>query len=343
MARRRGRKTTRNVTIGAVITVAAIGYIMIRWSGAKPQTAAGTSTNTLGSGIPLTGMSDQNGGMAGHSAHKAIADDGELQQSTTADMQTERRTDRFSQGLRLYELAQQNESKGDLVSARTQYNQALKIGLPSEQQRAARSRLVQMADEMLFGPKRHKGDPLVSHYVVQKGDNLAKIAKEFKVTADLLARINRLKDKNRIRAGQNLKVLHGPFHAEILKSKHVMNVFLQDSCVRQYKVGLGDEGSTPSGEWLVSTKLVNPTYYPPRGGKIIHADDPENPLGERWIGLEGLSGESAGQERYGIHGTNDLSTIGKNESLGCVRMSNDEVEMLYDMFVEQHSRVLILD
>ena len=122
-----------------------------------------------------------------------------------------------------------------------------------------------------------------------------------------------------------------------------MYVFLQETFVRQYTVGLGLEDGTPTGEWSVTDKLVNPPYYSPRGEGIIAADDPDNPLGERWIGLRGVSGEAVGQQRYGIHGTHDPSTIGKNESLGCVRMYNEDVEALYDMLVSQHSRVIIVE
>jgi lipoprotein-anchoring transpeptidase ErfK/SrfK len=111
--------------------------------------------------------------------------------------------------------------------------------------------------------------------------------------------------------------------------------------VHQFPVGLGLDGSTPRGEWRVRTKLLNPTYYPPRGGDIIAADDPRNPLGERWIALEGLSGEALGQQRYGIHGTIEPESIGREESLGCIRMYNEDVQQLYTYLVEKHSTVTI--
>lgn len=78
-------------------------------------------------------------------------------------------------------------------------------------------------------------------------------------------------------------------------------------------------------------KVVNPTWYPSEGG-IVPPDDPRNPLGTRWIGIGGS---------YGIHGTRDPDSIGKAESRGCIRMRNRDVEELYDMLIEEHSRVLI--
>ena len=242
-----------------------------------------------------------------------------------------------------FELAQTSESRGDSLQARGQYNQALRSGLPPDMQEQARTRLTQLAQQMIFGAQRHKDDPLVSAYIVQPGDTMGKIARKYKVTDDLLASINGLKNKNMIRAGQTLKVLHGPFHVEIFKGRHLLDVFLQDTFIRQYHVGLGTDDSTPGGQWSIKNKLRNPTYYSPRGEGIIAADDPENPLGERWIGLEGLSGESLEHKRYGIHGTNDPASIDKDESLGCVRMHNQDVEALYDMLVETHSRIIIFD
>ena len=66
-------------------------------------------------------------------------------------------------------------------------------------------------------------------------------------------------------------------------------------------------------------------------------------MGERWLGLEGVSGEAAGQLRYGIHGTNDPVYVGQSMSMGCIRMYNEDVEWLYDMLVEEHSQVIIKD
>jgi hypothetical protein len=251
--------------------------------------------------------------------------------------------ERSAEAVRLFELARQGASTGDRLDVRTRLNQALRIGLPSDKEIQACSQLAQMAEEMIFGPKRDHRDPLVASHVIQPGDTLGKVAREYHVTANLLAAINGIKDKNRIRAGQNLKVVRGPFHVRIFKNRHVMHVFLQDTFVRQYTVGLGLDNGTPTGEWAVTDKLVNPPYYSPRGEGIIAADDPENPLGERWVGLRGVSGEAVGQQRYGIHGTHDPSTIGKNESLGCVRLYNEDVEALYDMIVPEHSRVIIVD
>jgi lipoprotein-anchoring transpeptidase ErfK/SrfK len=113
--------------------------------------------------------------------------------------------------------------------------------------------------------------------------------------------------------------------------------------VTTFPVGLGKDDSTPTGTFLVEPqkKLKNPTYYSPRGEGVIDADDPKNPLGERWVGLTGIDGHAIGKESYGIHGTIDETSIGKMESMGCIRMHNADVEWVFDLMVEGKSLVIV--
>lgn len=83
-----------------------------------------------------------------------------------------------------------------------------------------------------------------------------------------------------------------------------------DVIVRSYPIGLGGE-KTPEGSFYISEKVKNPN------GR----DDGE--FGSRGMTLSGT--------RYAIHGTNEPDSIGKDESLGCVRMLQEDVEELYDL------------
>ena len=234
-------------------------------------------------------------------------------------------------------------AKGDLLAARTYFSEAMQAGVSGAQAQLIRAELTRIGNETIFSPRTLEGDPLVGRYIIQTGDSLGKIAKANKISDDLLAAINGIRDKNRIRAGQTIKVITGPFTAAVHKKSYTLDVFLGGTLVKHFKVGLGLDGSTPIGEWQIATKLKNPTYYPPRGGTIVGADDPKNPLGERWIGLRGISGEAMGQLRYGIHGTIEPDSIGRNMSMGCIRMYNEDVEALYDYLVEKHSHVSVTD
>lgn len=80
---------------------------------------------------------------------------------------------------------------------------------------------------------------------------------------------------------------------------------------------------TPMGLFYVDEKEVNPEWLDPKD-KTKKADgaSPDNPLGYRWIGLN--------REYYGIHGTNAPWAIGEFVSNGCIRMFEEDVELLYD-------------
>ncbi|MFD3447831.1 L,D-transpeptidase [Microbacteriaceae bacterium 4G12] len=93
---------------------------------------------------------------------------------------------------------------------------------------------------------------------------------------------------------------------------------------RVFPVATGKtEELTPEGEFDVVAKVKNPYY----SKHHIPGGSPKNPLGTRWIGFnaKGTSGD-----KYGIHGTNNPSSIGKYISQGCVRMYKQDVEFLYD-------------
>lgn len=231
--------------------------------------------------------------------------------------------------------------KSDWLTARNIYVDASKRELTSAQRILVREKLAHIAQETIFSSRITPNDPLVDRYVVQAGDHLERVAVAHKITVDLIARTNALPDRNMIRIGQTLKVIKGPFRAVVNKNEYTLDVYLGDVFLKELKVGLGADDSTPTGEWVVVNKLRNPRYYPPRGGKVIDADDPKNPLGEFWIGLEGTKGEALGQQRYGIHGTIEPDTIGQCASMGCVRLGDADIEALYAYLVERHSTVTV--
>jgi len=75
-----------------------------------------------------------------------------------------------------------------------------------------------------------------------------------------------------------------------------------DVVIRGFPVGIGRMvTATPTGEYTIINKQANP------GG----------PFGAFWMGLS--------KPHYGIHGTNNPSSIGHLVSQGCIRMLNPDV------------------
>jgi L,D-transpeptidase ErfK/SrfK len=106
-------------------------------------------------------------------------------------------------------------------------------------------------------------------------------------------------------------------------------LYKNGSIEKFYPVAIGSPGQwmTPVGDTTIIVKAVNPTWFPPawanREEPVLPG--PENPLGDRWMGL-GLPG-------YGIHATNNPSSIGLATSHGCIRMYP---EMAHDLFERVH-------
>jgi L,D-transpeptidase ErfK/SrfK len=103
--------------------------------------------------------------------------------------------------------------------------------------------------------------------------------------------------------------------------------FLEDSkVVSKYPIGIAKskEFLTPIGTYKVETKDIDPGWINPFNQTKL-APGKDNPLGTRWIGFY-----SQNNSEYGIHGTNNPDSIGKNVSHGCIRMLNADVEDLFN-------------
>jgi lipoprotein-anchoring transpeptidase ErfK/SrfK len=97
---------------------------------------------------------------------------------------------------------------------------------------------------------------------------------------------------------------------------------------KTYRIAVGRIGlETPAGLYHVQSKVVNPSWHVPDSawagdlaGTVI-PPGPDNPLKARWMGIF---------DGAGIHGTNDIGSLGSAASHGCIRMSIPDVTKLYD-------------
>jgi lipoprotein-anchoring transpeptidase ErfK/SrfK len=97
---------------------------------------------------------------------------------------------------------------------------------------------------------------------------------------------------------------------------------------RTYTIAVGQAGlETPAGQYTIDDKQVNPSWHVPDSdwagelaGEVI-PPGPRNPLKARWMGFYAGAG---------IHGTEDLASLGTAASHGCIRMSIPDVVSLYD-------------
>lgn len=106
--------------------------------------------------------------------------------------------------------------------------------------------------------------------------------------------------------------------------------------VNTYAVGLGrDDWRTPSGNFRIAGKTVNPTWNIPASIREEHirergdhrtsipGGDPDNPLGKYRFELT--------MPLYRIHGTNIPWGVGMQVSHGCIRLYPEDIERLFPL------------
>ncbi|HZZ43442.1 MAG TPA: L,D-transpeptidase family protein [Tepidisphaeraceae bacterium] len=239
---------------------------------------------------------------------------------------------------------------GDLIGGRKLLNDALLAGaLSSEDAQLAKRIMAEANRVIVFSPRRFAGDAFQSTHTVTPGEKLQKIAASDALSWEFLGQINNLSDPRRMRAGATLKTIQGPFDAVVNKKAFTMDIWLGSPekaggmYVTTLPVGLGRDDSTPTGTWMAGGKLKNPAYFSPRGEGVIAADDPKNPLGEYWISIQGVDGQAVGKMSYGIHGTIDPDSIGKQSSMGCIRLRDADIALVYTLLVDGKSLIVVRD
>lgn len=220
------------------------------------------------------------------------------------------------------------ENEGNLLGAKSIYEKLVN-GFPNSAQVGNwQNKIWDLNIKLLFSPIITEASTL---YEIKSGDSLAKIAKKFNTTVELIKKSNGFLS-DRIITGRQIKVWTRPFNILVDKSQNILILKSNDEVVKTYIVSTGINNSTPIGKFKIVNKLLNPTWFRP--GAVIPPDSPENILGSRWMGFDLAD--------YGIHGTTEPQTLGQQITKGCVRMSNSDVEELFAI-VPVGTEVVIVD
>ena len=240
-----------------------------------------------------------------------------------------------------------SETPSRIIEAREKLNDALRMPMNIQQRTFVKDQLSELANKWLLSKIIFPDDKLCGSYLVKSGDLLSTIGKRYKVPWEILKEINKISRPEALQAGEQIKVINGPFHAKVYRSTFTMDLYLQnETFVRSFRVGLGkEETETPTGLWRVKSdgKLIKPPWPDPVTGRMYYPEDPDYPLGSRWIGLEGIKGNAKGRTGFGIHGTIEPEQIGTTGSRGCIRMHNGGVILLYDLLVPGVSTVKVVE
>ncbi|WP_449619784.1 L,D-transpeptidase family protein [Robertmurraya sp. Marseille-Q9965] len=148
-------------------------------------------------------------------------------------------------------------------------------------------------------------------HTVKIGETLNQIARDYRTPLAAILSANPSINPNVIYPGQSIVIpgfppIHTiPYTIDISINNRSLILLKDGVQQKQYPIAVGRMlHDTPAGNFIIINKAPNP------GG----------PFGTMWMSLS--------KEHYGIHGTNDPSSIGHAVSRGCIRMHNHDVEEL---------------
>ena len=230
--------------------------------------------------------------------------------------------------LAIYKSAEIHEQNENSKKAK-KYYQKLVTAFPGYPElEKVQNKIEQMNIKELFSPFLNENSIA---YVIKSGDTLGAIAAKYNTTVALLKQSNNLKS-DVIIPGKTLKIHKGKFSILVDKSQNLLFLKRNGEIFKTYQVATGKNNSTPLGKFTIEEKMVKPLWY--RVGAVVEADSKDYELGTRWLGLS--------VDGYGIHGTKEPSSIGKQATLGCVRMMNKDVEEVF-VIVPSGSEVVVVD
>ncbi len=117
-------------------------------------------------------------------------------------------------------------------------------------------RLDPLAREVIYS-KRHL---LEQPYRVARGEKLVDIAAKFDVPWQLLANINGLKNPVTILPGTELKVVRGPFSAQVDLDKKELTLFLNDLYAGRFPIDVGSDPAPKTGTFVVQDKQTDRAF-----------------------------------------------------------------------------------
>ena len=117
----------------------------------------------------------------------------------------------------------------------------------------------------------------------------------------------------------------------VFKREHVLQALDRDKRVlAQFPVSLaGPRDALTAGKWKVANEVTDPVFYynpalmwdaKPHYEKVKIAPGPNSPIGVVWLGLT--------RPHDGIHGMPDPSRVGRQETHGCLHLTNWDVRKL---------------
>jgi hypothetical protein len=186
--------------------------------------------------------------------------------NAAADAETARKRHDFETAMRRAQSdIQQNKLAEALRELSPWYDDA---AVPAERQAELDDLLSQLAGSVIYSREHFWQRP----HVVQQGETLDRIAELLQVPWQLLAKINGIEDPRSIVAGEQLKIVRGPFDARLNRGRNQLALFVDGLYAGRFDVQVAGDVAQVDGKFPV-TKFA--------------ADSPGNTIGQKYISLGG--------------------------------------------------------
>jgi lipoprotein-anchoring transpeptidase ErfK/SrfK len=209
------------------------------------------------------------------------------------------------------QLIAENKYRAALAKLTPHYSSA---DLPADQRAVLLSWLDPLAGKVIYS-REHL---LASPHQVRKGETLYDVAHQYNVEYRLLQNINskEVSDPLVLVPATELKVVPGPFRADVNLSTNELTLYVGDLYAGRFPFSLGDQPPQP-GEFKVIDKRSQQKSYVGFDGRVIPANDPNNPYGGWWLSLGG---------EVALHGS---PAIPGDQTLGCIALSTQDAKDVY--------------
>ncbi len=211
-------------------------------------------------------------------------------------------------------LVEADQMKQALATLSVFYNSP---DLAPEERETLLQRLDPLAGEVIYS-RRHL---LEQPHRVGQNETLMEIAAEYDTPWQLLANINGIDDPVVVLPGTELKVVRGPFRAEVNLARSELTIFLGESYAGRFPIEVGSDPAPEPGTYTIQDKQTAKTYYDATGTPIPPGDS-RNPFGDVWLDLG---------KQMCIHGR---ASAGAASKAGCISLQPTDAQDLYAILTQ---------
>lgn len=126
---------------------------------------------------------------------------------------------------------------------------------------------------------------LLPAHTVTALDSLQSLSAKLNLNPELLAAINKMGSATALVPNTQIKVLEGPFHAQVSLSRGELTLFLRKMYAGRFPISISQKNRPAVARYEVVDRRQDRTYYAAK--VVIPAGDPSNPYGGFWLSLGG--------------------------------------------------------